>query len=86
MIFWLFVIFFSIILGFLVSLIKYRFSWLIIILTPIVIISSLNNYYSDFPQNGAAMESAAYLFIGVPSIVIAFLSFLLMQYLKRRLR
>jgi hypothetical protein len=74
----------SIALGGLASLIKHRFSWILIISVPMASILLLNNYYTDLPQDGATIENAAYIFIGGPSIVIAFLSYLLLKSFKNK--
>lgn len=84
MVSWIFLVLFSITLGGLVSLIKYRFGWLIIILAPMIIIYFLNYYYSGLPQDGAAMENAAYIFVGGPSIIMAFLSYFLIKHFRNK--
>lgn len=84
MLVWTILILGSIILGALISIIKWRYSWVIIFPVPIAIIHLLNNYqyyttgkhpaYTDAP-----MSELAYIFAGIPSITISLITYSLIK-------
>lgn len=85
MLVWTILISGSIVLGALINIIKWRYSWIIIFPVPIAIIHFLNNYqyyttgkhpmYTDAP-----MSEVAYLFAGIPSITIALITYYLVRH------